>query len=164
MVVSVSVTHKWRCASDEEPITRRNEMSKYSNKCNFGEYEIHIAGAEGKALDWWWRAGVECVDNYKGNASKYAEAAYLLGTKRNSEGTIRVNVGAVVRAMKAGYSRADFDRDMGIDHVKETLKGSGQREAKKSTPKSKASKVVGQLKTKAERRAAWELLNAEFAK
>jgi len=136
----------------------------YPNKNNFVAIEQNVQAGEALSLDWWWHAGEECVANYKGNASKYADAATSLGAKRNTEGTIRTTVGVVVRAIKAGYVREDFGTDMGIDHVRQTMKGSGQRAVttKKATPKAEAEKVLAKM-DKRQRRALFLALQEEFA-
>lgn len=139
-------------------------MSKVNKnaKNNFGVFEETILSGESIALKGWWKAGIECIANYKGNASKYAHDASRFAVG-NTEGTIRVQVGVVVRAIKAGYTLAEFS-GLGIDHVRETMKGSGQRAVteKKATPKDRAAKTLAKM-SKPERRALFLALQEEFA-
>lgn len=141
-------------------------MSKVNKnvKNNFGVFEEDVQGGESVSLNGWWGAGEECVANYKGNASEYARDAKRYA-EFNEEETIRVQVNAIVRAIKAGYVRKDFGKGYGIDHVKKTLKGTGQRAvtAKKATPKAEAEKMLAKM-DKRQRRALFLALQEEFAK
>lgn len=140
-------------------------MSKVNKnaKNNFGVFEETILSGESIALKGWWKAGEECIANYKGKAAPYAHDASRFAVG-NTEGTIRVQVGVVVRAIKAGYTLAEFN-GLGIDHVRETMKGSGQRAVttKKVTPKAEAEKVLAKM-DKRQRRALFLALQEEFAK
>lgn len=126
----------------------------------FGVFEREIQKGESVALAGWWKAGEEAVALFKGNASAYAKAAAPTA-RRNTEGTIRVNVSAVVRAIKGGYTLAEFVAEgMGIDHVKATLAGSGKRKKGKKVvlkPSEKVIAAANELKT-AEMRSVLEVL------
>lgn len=110
-----------------------------TTKVTFDVFEGQTTAGEAQALLGWWAAGVQCVEVCNGNASAYAKLAAKQAT-RNTEGTIRVNVSAVVRALKGGYTVEYFGKGAGIDHVKATLRGQGERSVK-ATPVKKVDQV-----------------------
>lgn len=87
---------------------------------SFSVIEAIIAEGEARSLVGWWKAGEECV-TLEVSVSTYAAAASKVAV-RNTENTIRLYVGAIVRAIKLGYTLADFPDGRGIEHVRATVK------------------------------------------
>jgi hypothetical protein len=106
--------------------------------CNFAAHEILITNGEKTSLKGWWRAGVECrkhftKSNGAPNPTAYAKSASKVAND-NLEGTIRVYVTAVVKVQEMGYTIDDFK---GIEHVRATVAGIGQRKVEtKAEPSS----------------------------
>ena len=134
-------------------------------RTNFARHDERIRLGEATAFDGWLSAGLECVDRFGGNASAYAASACSLrwngkNTLSQTETTIRLYVGAVVRLAKKHETRSAIVK--AYDAVYESreigallafAKGNGQR--KKS--KRKSSNAVALTKRSA--RTAWD--NAE---
>ena len=98
--------------------------------CDFAAHEILITKGEKIALKGWWKAGNECrkrftKENGAPNPTAYAKAAGKVAND-NTEATIRQYVGAIISAQDMGYTIDEFK---GIDHLRATVRGAGQRKA-----------------------------------
>ena len=142
-------------------------MKKKNNirlvRTTFVAFDRHIAKGEALAFDAWLNAGMECVAKCGGNASLYAKSAVWDSTRHGkntltqTETTIRLYVGAVVRLAKkhktrsaivSAYDAVYESREIGA--LLAFAKGNGQR--KKS--KRKSSNAVALTKRSA--RKAWD--------
>jgi len=94
---------------------KRNKNMKYPPKLvrtSFGVFDRAIAKGEALAFDAWLDAGLECVKKCGGNASLYAKSAVWdsarsgKNTLTQTETTIRLYVGAVVRLAKKHQTRS----------------------------------------------------------
>jgi len=139
-----------------------------TTRVEFSKHESLITKGEVIALKGWWHAADECVKKCDGNASAYARLA-AKQARKNTEGTIRVFVGAVRRAQEMGYTLDYFvSNDLGIEHVRATVAGKGERKAgvkvsKVSMPTERAEKAVrgmNRLELKATIKAAQAALKA----
>jgi hypothetical protein len=119
-------------------LSKENTIPTNKTACNFAAHEILITKGEQTSLKGWWRAGVECrkhytKDNGAPNPSAYAKAASKVADD-NLEGTIRVYVSAVVKVQEMGYTIDEFK---GIEHLRTTIAGMGQRKVEtKAEPSS----------------------------
>jgi len=119
-------------------LSKENTIPANKTKCDFASHEILITNGEKTSLKGWWRAGVECrkhftKENGAPNPSAYAKAASKVAND-NLEGTIRVYVSAVVKVQEMGYTIDEFK---GIEHLRATIAGMGQRKVEtKAEPSS----------------------------
>lgn len=99
-------------------------MKTTKRTCAFAKHEVRITKGEFIALGGWWDAANECRLHYS-SVSEYARMAAKVATS-NKEATIRQYVGAVAKAQEMGYTMDEF-AGKGIEHLRETVKGNGQR-------------------------------------
>jgi hypothetical protein len=97
-------------------------MKTIKRTCAFAKHEVRITKGEFHALGGWWDAGNEARLHYA-SVSEYAREAGKVA-KDNTENTIRQYVGAIVKAMELG---ATMDEFKGIEHLRASVKGNGQR-------------------------------------
>ena len=107
-------------------------INTLKTKCDFASHETLILKGEMIALQGWWKAGDECRKHFTKangtpNRSAYASDAFKVA-KKNTEGTIRKYVGAILVAQDMGYTLDWFlTNKLGIDHVLATVEGKGER-------------------------------------
>lgn len=141
---------------------KRNKNNKMV-RTSFVAFDRDIAKGEALAYDAWLDAGMECVAKCGGNASLYAKSAVWDSTRNGkntltqTETTIRLYVGAVVRLAKkhktrsaivSAYDAVYESREIGA--LLAFAKGNGQRKASKR----KSSNAVALTKRSA--RKAWD--------
>lgn len=118
---------------------KNNKMTK----TNFVKHDQLIRQGESDSFDGWLAAGVECFERFGGNASAYAASAVSLrwtgkNTLSQTETTIRLYVGAIVRGLRKHKSKsalvAAYDavyESREINTLMKLVKGSGQRKESK---------------------------------
>jgi hypothetical protein len=136
---------------------KKNNMAK----TNFVKHDQLIRKGEADTFAGWLDAGVECYEKFGGNASAYAQSAVSLrwtgkNTLSQTENTIRLYVGAVVRGLRKHKSKAGlvaaYDAVYESREISALLKlvtGSGQRKENKK----KSSNAVALTKRSAH--TAW---------
>ena len=143
-------------------------------RTNFARHDQRISAGEEQAFQGWLDAGFECVDKFGGNASAYAASACSLrwngkNTLTQTETTIRLYVGAVVRLVKKYETRGALVK--AYDAVYESREISALLSLAKSGKKGKQVKKSGNAVALTKRQARkaydesksfdefWELIN-----
>jgi len=138
------------------------------------KHDPKIKSGEAEAFNGWLDAGFECVDKFGGNASAYTASAVSLrwtgkNTLSQTETTIRLYVGAVVRLAKKHKTRSALLA--AYDAVYESREISALLSLAKTSKKGKQVKKSGNAVALTKRQARkaydesksfdefWELIN-----